>query len=71
MDSIQNMPVSPLGGLSSGTMQGPKPKRNITIKEVENGWVIYFDKNGYAHGEKTHIAKSASEVAGIVDALLD
>ncbi len=48
----------------------PKPKINILIKEVENGYVIHLDKNGYAHGEQTRIAKNGEEIMNVVSDIL-
>lgn len=44
---------------------GPRQKQ-VVIKEVENGWTIHLDKNGYAYDEKTFIAKDVSEVVKII-----
>lgn len=68
LDNYVTTPVgSTLGAITTGRSAH---KKTITIKEIENGYVIHFDKNGFASGEKNFVAKSEVEIGGIINEIL-
>ena len=44
----------------------PYKKKNITVRECENGFIIHFDINGFVYGEKSYVAHTTQELLDVL-----